>query len=123
MVRSSGGVVVEHRSQRAAHKRSSDQQRARAAAADVVRESANSSVDAFVADMSVQAGVRRLAATSIFAASSPRVDCGRSASNWSASTANLRRSDGERAEGRRHAGSVSNTSAKGRRGVGVVGWP
>jgi retinol dehydrogenase-14 len=36
--------------------------RARAAAADIARESGNSSVDIFVADMSVQAEVRRLAA-------------------------------------------------------------
>jgi retinol dehydrogenase 14 len=35
--------------------------RARAAAADIVRESGNSSVDMFVADMSVQAEIRRLA--------------------------------------------------------------
>jgi len=39
-----------------------DQQRARSAAADIVRESGNSSVDLFVADMSAQAEVRRLAA-------------------------------------------------------------
>jgi retinol dehydrogenase 14 len=39
-----------------------DLQRAQAAAADIVHESGNSSVDIFVADMSVQAEVRRLAA-------------------------------------------------------------
>jgi len=39
-----------------------DTQRARSAAADIVRESGNSSVDVFVADLSAQAEVRRLAA-------------------------------------------------------------